>query len=208
MNNLAFGNQKPDKICPPIEEKLRKELGATAPLPYQVEEQAVQAASVGKVMSDMAHALFTGKTEELFKINFDLNAPRQAKLQIYLSRQGIGAHVGLLLYSTTLAKPVTGEVTLENPKMFGTSKFTGDVGTATKLNNNGDLLKRLGKFSRMQAEIGGLTVSINRLVKIAPQDGTTLVVIGTLPRITSMGMDANLDAMEFFDLVALIEKAL
>jgi hypothetical protein len=116
--------------------------------------------------------------------------------------------VGLLLYSTTLAKAISGEVALENPKMFGVSKFTGDAGVAAKLNANGDLLKRLGKFSRTQSEIGGLSVNINRLVKVTPQDGAGMVVMGTLPRMTSMGMDASLDAKEFFDLVSLIEAAL
>ncbi len=129
-------------------------------------------------------------------------------MQIFVSRQGVGTHAALLLYATTLAKPVAGEVALENPKMFGASKFTGDTATAAKLNAKGDLLKRLGKFSRVQSEIGGLTVSINRLVKVTPQDGAAQVVMATLPRMTSMDMDASLDAKEFFDLVALIEKGL
>ena len=208
MNTLAFGNQKPDKICPAVEEKLRKELGAAAPLPYQVEDQSSQTTSVGTVFKDMTHALFSGKTQELFRINFDLSAPRKAQLQAYVMRQGVGAHVGLLLYSTTLAKAAAGEATLENPKMFGTSKFTGDASVTGKLNANGDLLKQLGKFARTQAEIGGMTVTIPRLAKVTPQDGAALLVIGTLPRMTSMGMDASLDAKDFFDLANLIEKVL
>jgi len=49
---------------------------------------------------------------------------------------------------------------------------------------------------------------MERLVKLAPQEKGALLVVGALPRSTSMGMDAALDAKEFMDLAALIEGAL
>ena len=61
------------------------------------------------------------------------------------------------------------EATLEAPKTFGSSKFTGEAETIGILNAKGDLLKRVGKFARTESEIGGLTLKAERLVKIVPQ---------------------------------------
>ncbi len=38
MNNLACISQQPDKVAPQVEEKLRKETGASAPILYKVED--------------------------------------------------------------------------------------------------------------------------------------------------------------------------
>lgn len=206
MNNLAYNSQQPDKVGPQVEEKLRKELGASAPLLYQVESGEAGSTSVSSVLGDMGRALVGGKSERLFTLVFDLPAsvaPRAAQLRANVNRQGVGSHVGLLLYSTKLSKPVKGEVTLGNK-----GKFEGDAETAAKLNAKGDLSKRLGKFARTESEIGGLKLKIERLVKIMPREDGTLLVISTLGRTTGMGFDATLDAKEFFDLAGVIEAAL
>ena len=206
MNNLAYNSQQPDKVGPQVEEKLRKELGASAPLMYQVESGEAGSTSVSSVLSDMGRALVGGKSERLFTLVFDLpasTAPRAAQLRANVNRQGIGSHVGLLLYSTRLNKPVKGEVTLE-----AKGKFGGEAETAARLNAKGDLLKRLGKFARTEAEIGGLKLKIERLVKIMPREDGTLLVVSTLGRTTGMGFDATLDAKEFFDIAGMAEAAL
>ncbi len=208
MNNLAYGNQQPDKVGPQVEEKLRKELGAAAPLPYQVEAGDAAATSAATVLGDVAKGLFGGRPDLLFTLVFDLSAPRPAQLRASVDRQGVGCHVGALVYSARLSKPVKGEASLDAPKMFGGSKFSGDADTAGKLNGKGDLLKRLGKLVRTEAEIGGQTIHGERLVKVSPSDGGSLVILSTLPRPTSMGMDAALDAKDFFDVLGMIEAAL
>lgn len=195
MNNLAYNSQQPEKVGAQVEEKLRKETGAAA-------------TSAATVLDDVAKGVFGGRPDLLFTLVFDLSTPRPAQLRASVDRQGVGCHVGVLLYSAQLSKPVKGEAVLEAPKMFGGSKFGGDAETAGKLNAKGDLLKRLGKLVRTEAEIGGLTIKAERLVKVAPTGGGSLVLISTLPRPTSMGMDATLDAKEFFDVLAMMEAAL
>jgi hypothetical protein len=208
MNNLAYGSQQPEKVGPQVEEKLRKELGAPAPLPFQVEMAGTGGTTAGTVLADMARGLLGGHANTLFTLVFDLTAPRPAQLRAVVERQGVGCHVGPLLYSTPLTNAVKGEVTLEAPKMLGAPKLTGDAEVSAKLNAKGDLLKRLGKLARTEAEIGGLTLKLERLVKLTPHEKGALLVVGTLPRPTSMGMDAALDAKEFLDLATLIEGAL
>jgi len=207
MGISAFGSQKSDKIAPAIEEKLRKELGATAPIPYQVEGEG-GSTTVGTVMGDVAKGLFGGKSNILFAVIFDIVAPRKTQLRVNLDRQGVGCHLGALLYSTKLSKIVKGEVILEGPKMFGSSKFTGDADAIARLNAKGDLLKRLGKFARTEAEIGGMTIRMDRFVKILPEESGAQLIINSLPRPVSMGMDAMLDAKEFMDIAAMVEAAL
>ncbi len=63
-------------------------------------------------------------------------------------------------------------------------------------------------LSQLSQGIGGLTLKLDRLVKVTPHENGALLVVGTLPRATSMGMDATLDAKEFMDLAALVENAL
>ena len=57
-------------------------------------------------------------------------------------------------------------------------------------------------------EVGFDRALRKRLAKVAPSDGGSLLLISTLPRPTSMGMDATLDAKEFLDLLGMVEAAL
>jgi hypothetical protein len=208
MNNLAYSTQQLEKVGPRIEDKLRKEIGASAPLPYEVENGHAGATTAGTFLQDVTRGLFGGHAELLYTFVFDLTQPRPAQLRANVSRQGVGCHVGTLLYSTKLSKTVRDEVTLEAPKTFGTPKFTGDAEAIEKLNAKGELLKRVDKLARTRSEIGGLTIKTDRLVKIVPQESGSLLVISSLPRPTSMGFNATLDAKEFFDMAAMIEVTL
>ena len=208
MNNLLYGNQQPEKVSAQVEEKLRKELGDTVPVPFQIESGEAGKTTVGSVLGDMGRALIGGHANLLFALIFDIAAPRPAQLRVSVIRQGVGCYVGSLLYSTKLSKSVKSEVTLEPPKTFGSSKFIGDTEAAAKLNAKGDIAKRVGKFARTQSDMGSITVKMDRLFKIVPQDSGSLLVINTLPRMTSMGMDAAMDSKEFMEIAGLIEAAL
>jgi len=208
MNNLLYANQQAEKIGPQIEEKVRKETGSTSPVAYMIESGEAGSTTVGSVLGDIARGLFGGKTNTLFTLVFDIATPRAAQLRATVIRQGVGAYVGSLLYSTTLSKTVKSEVSLEPPKTFGSPKFIGDADAITKLNAKGDIAKRVGKFARTKTEMGSITVEMARLFKIVPQDSGSLLIVNTLPRMTAMGMDAAIDAKEFFEIAAMIEAAL
>jgi hypothetical protein len=209
MNNLAYSSQKPDTIGPKVEELLRKEIGAPAPISYDVESGDSKAYGVGTALGDMGRALFGGRTDVLFNLNFSLTQPRPARLSASVERMGpLGSYVGPLFYSTTLSRPAAGEVALEPPKTFGNSKFVGEPATAAKLNANGDLIKRANKFARTESKTGGGTLKMDPLFKIVPQGTGALLLVATLPRITSMGFGAAVDARDFFDIAAMVEAAL
>jgi hypothetical protein len=207
MNNLAYTSQQPDKVVPKIEEILRKDLGVDAPVPLAVEDVNVSKANVGSMVHDAGLVLFGGKEALLFTVAFDIAAPRPVKLTAQVNRVGIGCHVGTLVFSTKIAKPVKGEVALEAPKTFGASKFQGDVEAAGKLNASKDLLKRVDKFSRTKSDVGG-GIRMDRYFKLAPAESGSVLVVGTLPRATSMGMGATTDAKEFIDIAKMIEDLL
>ena len=158
MNNLVFGNQDPGKIGPAVEEKVRKDLGATVPIDYRVEDAGLGATNLASVLVDIGNVLGGGKTSLLFTLVFPLPGTREATLRARVERQGVGAYVGSLLYSTTLTKPVASEVSLEGHKSFGTPKFLGDVAAAARLNAAKDLAKRVDKFARTEAEMGSIKV--------------------------------------------------
>ena len=158
MNNLIYGNQDPGKIGPAVEEKLRKDLGATAPIDYRVEDAGLGATNLGTVLTDIGNVLGGGRTSLLFTLVLPLPGAREATLRARVERQGVGAYVGSLLYSTTLSKPVASEVSIEGHKSFGTPKFLGDATAAAKLNGAKDLAKRVDKFARTEAEMGSIKV--------------------------------------------------
>lgn len=208
MNNLAYTSQDPAYIGEKVEEKVREEIESTTPVAYQVQSGEAGAATIGSFLSDIGNALIGGKDETLFRLNFDLAHRRPANLQVSINRQGVGAHAGLLMYSTKLAKPVAGEVALEDPKFFGKSKFAGDANVAAKLNGHSDLIKRCNELARVESQSGGLTLKIKRCCKVMPHEGGSMLVIGTLPRPTKMGFAAAIDAKDFFDIADMVEAAL
>lgn len=208
MNNLAYSSQDVEKVGPKIEELIRKEVGASSALAYEVEDGAAGKTTAGTVLAESVKLLFGGKETLLFSLYFNLSQPRPANLEVHVNKQGLGCHVGSLLYSAVLAKPVSGEASLEAPKTFGSSKFSGDPATSQKLNANGDLVKRANKFARTESQSGGIKIKIDRFCKVVPQDSGSLLVIRTLPRPTSMGTSATVDAKDFFDIAAMVEAAL
>lgn len=208
MNNLAYTSQDAATVGAKVEEKVREEVGADAPLPYQVEAGDAGTATFGSVLGDMAGALLGGKDKTLFNLHFDLPHQRPTHLQVSVSRQGVGSYVGLLLYTAKLSKPVFGEVALEDPKFFGKSKFAGDAAACGKLNSNSELVKRANNLARVESQSGGLTLKIKRCCKIVPHEGGSMLIVGTLPRPIKMGFGAAIDAKDFFDIADMVEASL
>jgi hypothetical protein len=208
VNNLIFGNQDPAKIAASVEEKVRSSVGATTPIPYKVESTGTGPANAATVLVDIANVLGSGKTTPLLTLVFTIPGPHPTSLRARVDRQGIGGYVGSLLYSTSLAKPVGGEVTIEDHKTFGTPKFLGDPVAAAKLNATKDLAKRVDKLARTEADMGSIKVRVPRVFRVAPQVGGALLVLHTLPRMTSMGMGAEVDASEFLGIATAIDAAL
>jgi hypothetical protein len=208
MNNLAYSGQQAENIGSKIEEIVRKDMGSNEPLNFIIEEQGTPKDGVlNAILKDGASILFGGKETMLFTVNFDFQQPRPVHLTVNVNRQGVGCHAGSLVFSAFINKPLSAPVTMEGPKVFGTSKFLGDANATSKLNNNKDLLKLIEKFSRTKSDIAG-GLKMERYVKLEPfSNGATLVII-TLPRATSMGMSATTDAKDFFSIASMIEAAL
>lgn len=206
MNNGAYTSQDPAVLGAKVEEVVRADLGSAAAIPFQVENGDGKTLSAGTMLADTAKYLFGGREALLTTVCFDLKDPRPATLQACMNRQGVGAHIGSVLYQAKLQKPVSGTVTLEAPKMFGTSKFVGDPSTAEKLNANKDLLKRVGKFAR--TECPNLKLKAPRFFEVKPEGGAATITATSLPRSYAMGLKVSLDVKEFMDISGMIEASL
>lgn len=206
MNNGAYTSQDAAVLGPKVEEVVRADLGASSPVPFRVSNGDGKTLSAGTMLADSAKYLFGGKEAVLMSVAFDLKEPRPATVEVCLNRQGIGSHIGSVLYRATLSKPISGEVTLEDPKMFGTSHFVGDAAAAAKLNANKDLLKRVGKFAR--TECPNLKLKAPRFFQVKPQDGAAAITATSLPRSYAMGLKVSLDVQEFMEIAGLIEASL
>lgn len=208
MNNLIFGNQQPDKISASVEEIVRKDTGSSTPVPYRMLDVTGGSATVGSVLVDIGHVLGSGQTTPLLALEFDLPGGRPATLQAQVLRQGVGGYCGSLVFVFRLAKPLAGEVGFEEHKSFGTPKFTGDAAAAARLNGVKDLAKRADKVLRGEAEMGSVKVKVPRVFRLTPAEGGSTLVLGTLPRLTSMGMSATTDAKEILEIAVAVEAAL
>jgi hypothetical protein len=209
MNNLAYSTQNIDKVAANAEEILRKDLGVEQPLSYTVSEPDAPKENVlstfGKALSV---AIFGGKEKVLCNLAFDIQSPRPVSILMMINKQGLaGSHAGSIVFTTQLNKKITGGVTMEGPKTFGTSKFIGDAATAAKLNGNKDLLKMTEKFARTKSDVGG-GIKMDRYVSLEPKDNGTELTIVTLPRAYSMGIKATTDANDFIAIAGLMEQVL
>jgi hypothetical protein len=204
MNVLAYSTQDPAKVAAKLDEKLRDELGLAAPVPYTVEQGAGTGVSVGSMAAGLGRMLFGGTPDLMYTLVFDVPTPRPMLFRAHVNRQGVGCHVGALLYMTRLAKPFGGEVTLDEKK----AAFVGEPGLVAKLNANKDLVKRLDKLARTKANVGGIELTVPRLCAISADQGGTRFVVGTLGRGHAMGFKMSLDAKELLDVAALVEATI
>jgi hypothetical protein len=208
VNNLVYGNQDPAKLGAGVEEIVRKDVGSSTPLTYRLLDVATGKATIGSVMTDIGSALGSGPSTPLLTVELDLPGPMGGALQAQLIRQGVGAYCGGLVFAFRLAKPVAGEVGFEEHKSFGTPKFTGDPATAARLNGAKDLAKRADKVLRGETEMGAVQVRTGRVFRLAPADGGSVLVLGSLPRLTSLGMGATTDAKDVLELAAMVNAAI
>jgi hypothetical protein len=208
VNNLVYGNQDPQKLATGVEEIVRKDLGSASPLPYRMLDVAAGKATVGSVLVDIGNALGGGASTPLLTVEIDLPGAIPGSLQAQLIRQGVGAYCGGLVFAFKLTKPVAGEVRFEEHKSFGTPKFIGEPGAAGRLNGAKDLAKRADKALRTETEMGSIKVKTGRVFRLAPAEGGSVLVLGSLPRLTSMGMSATTDAKDVLELAAMVNAAL
>jgi hypothetical protein len=211
---MLFWTDKPESNGPKVEAKVRKELGAAAPIPYQVQVQGqYRPQSAGQFASELAgDAIFelfgVGGIRPLYTFDFRVDSPRPIMLQVPVVKAGNAIVLGSLLYSTPLSKPVGGEVVLEDEKIFGNAKFVGDEATIGKLNANKDLVKRVNKFARTEYQVGNEIIRAKRLVKITPHAPQSVLTINTQPRSTWFGLGSSFDVQPFLELVQVLESTL
>jgi hypothetical protein len=208
VNNLVYGNQDPAKIAASVEEIVRKDVGSASPLTYRTVDVIDNKATVMSVLADIGSLFGGGGTNTLLVVELDIPGATPGVLAAQILRQGVGAITGGLRWTFPLAKPVAGEVGIEGHKSFGTPKFTGDAAAAGRLNNAKDLAKKVDKALRTESEMGAVKVTAGRTFSVAPAAGGSTLVIGSLPRLTSMGMSATTDAKDILDIVASIQAAL
>lgn len=204
MNVLAYSTQDPEKVAASLEEKVREELGANTSIEHWNEQAAGAGVSVGNFLAGAARGLFGGKEDLMYALTLDVEAQRRFQLRANVNRQGIGCHVGALLYATRFGKHVDADVVLDAKKPI----FAGNPQASAKLNAQKDLMKRLDHLARTSGNVGGMELTIPRHCVVHSQPQGALFTIATLGRSHAMGFKMAIDAKEFVDLANMIEAAL
>ncbi|WP_394822348.1 hypothetical protein [Pendulispora albinea] len=215
---MLFWSDKAESNGPKVEAKVRKEFGVQAPIPYQVEIHGqFRPQSLGQFAGDIAgDAIFeifgAGGVKPLYTFDFRVQTSRPCNLKVPVIKAGNAIVLGSLVYATPLAKPIFGEIVLEDEKVFGNSKFVGDPAASEKLNANKDLVKRVNKFARAEYKMSNQTIKAKRIVRISshasPQGPMSVLTITTQPRATWFGMGSSFDAQEFLAIAGTVEQLL
>jgi hypothetical protein len=212
MGAYAFMSQKAETIAPKLERRIRREIGSGAPLSYKVEDGEAHAATAGSLLGDVGAALARKERGApfLFRLDFQLPAPRPASLRVSVARQGFGSYVASLLYSTQLRKPIAGEVSFEESSDDWRSKprFVGDAATAERLNADRNLIKHVNLLTFPWTQLGSMKISIRRFCTITPAGGGGLLTAAALPRAYWLGFRLTGNAKEFLEVASMIEAVL
>lgn len=201
----------PDKIASNVEKLLRKELGSSTPLPYQIIPVAAESATAKSVLSDIGKALISTKQQAnvLFYVHFALDLPRPFELQVTVTRYGLGAILGRFAYAVPLEKPVKGVIGLEVTKGWGYSYnggFTGEPATIASLNSSRDLINQAAQLRVYTARTGNFTLTIPKYFQIAPHNAGSVLILHRLSQ-TKL-FSANVGAKDLFTFVPQLEAAL
>jgi hypothetical protein len=206
---MLFYSLKPEKNGARVEAKLRKEFGASSPLPFETEEEGkYRPNSVGQALGDIATQVFGGRTRPLYAFRFEVARPRNCEVRVHVIKVGNAVALGSLLYSAVLQKTVYEPVTLEDAKVFAKSRFIGAPAIADRLNGDASLINRLNKFVRTSYQVGTERIRAERFLQITPFEGKALLAINTLPKTKWFGLSSSFDAAEFVALSNSIEAAL
>lgn len=209
---MIFFSDKAEKNGPRVEARLRKELGATSPLPFTTELQgeAFRPSSFGAALRDSLTEAAAGRptVRPMYTLRFDLTQPRACEIRVVVENHGGTSLVGAVHYATRLAAHVAGSAAVEGEKVFGKSTFTGDAAACARLNSDKALIKQIHRFLRGSYQAGKITIERPRLLKILPDAQGALLVATSLPRLRWFGLAASFDAAAFPVIAAAAERAL
>lgn len=202
--SLDSFSQKLEKVAPMIEEHVRKEIGASEPLPYEIEWPGEEGEG-----SAYWRSVTGGNVVYLCHFHFDLPGTPSTHLRISIKKDPFsGCSAGPLSYGTRLSKKIGDIAALRGPKPFGLSMFfkdlfeSNDEALCEKLNANVELVALANKFSRTKMGVGSNGMQIERLFALYPAEAGSRLIAVTLP------YGDELQIKEFFSLAAMIETTL
>jgi len=209
MHHLAYSRPNPDKIAPGIEALLRKELGSSTPLPYQILPGEGEGATTKSVLTDIGKAMIMTKQQSsvLFYVYFALDVPRPFELQVSVTRYGLGAVVGRFAYAVPLNKPVQGKASLGVTKLGSYNGFAGDAATIARLNSSRELILQAHKLAVSKTTIGNINLTISQRLEVIPYKSGSLLILDRLG-VPGFFSGANVGAKDLFAFVPQLEACL
>jgi hypothetical protein len=209
MAALAYSRPNPDKIAPGIEALLRKELGSSTPLPYEILPGEGEGATTKSVLADIGKAMIMTKQQSsvLFYVYFALDVPRPFELQVSVTRYGLGAVVGRFAYAVPLNKPVQGKASLGVTKLGSYNGFAGDAATIARLNSSRDLILQAHKLAVSKTTIGNIKLTISQRLEVIPYKSSSLLILDRLG-VPGFFSGANVGAKDLFAFVPQLEASL
>ena len=204
-NRLVYRTREPDKIAQQLEERVRADLGAASPVPYEVHD--TRALAQGGGLSDLGRLMIGSHLESIATIVFRLPWHRPASLAVIASRVGLTAQCGSLLYEVDFDGPTGGPIGFQK-KAF-VAGAGADPATVARLNAVPDLGKRLDKVLRERSAFGAMVMEQPTHFAIEPAEQGSRMLLRTLGRPTGLLMNnATTDAGEVLGIARLIEGAL
>jgi hypothetical protein len=207
VGTFVYFTQIMTDLAPPIEEVVRRDVGAATPLPYAFADGPELASRSEKTQSGWRRRLGLGWTP-VGTIRFDLPWRSGASLSVRLVQFGLATYVGSLRYAIELDRAPDSTVTFERDKRRGGPTFVGGT-AATRLNASPDLPKRVAAILREEFMSGTLWVRGDGcgLILTKGDSGSTLD-LWTYGRNNFIGTNATSEAGKVLEIAGVIQDAI
>jgi hypothetical protein len=191
-----------------IEAQLRKELGATQPIPFHVFEKPLEAGTENPLIHMLTWAS-RGQAPFIHAVVLELQYPGPWAVTVHCVKTSQMYVVGArLAFAATLRGTVTAPIhRIDN-------RFGGNDALSAGLNNDGMLQQMIQHQLRPKIQVGGkgvggFWISMPTFCSILPgKNGTVTFALGTMPEVSWTGMGASFHAPEFMQIAGRVQQHL
>lgn len=201
---LGSNSSDIEKVAPLIEEHVRNEIGASEPLPYEIEWPGEEGQG-----SAYWRSVNGGKAVIYCYFHFNLPGSPPTLLRITMQKDAFsGCSAAMLHYETEFSKTIGDIVALPTPRPLGLHRIwkvrfdSTDDATREKLNANAELITLANRFYRTRKD----DLQIEGVFALLPEKTGTLFMVKTLPK--SVYEKDALQIKDFLAIATMIEETL
>ena len=191
-----------------IEAQLRKELGATQPIPFRTFERPTEPGTENPLVHILTWAS-RGQAPFIHAVVLEMQHPGPWALTVHVVKTAqmfvVGARLAFAAHLRgTVSKPT---------HLAGNNVWSGDDALSASLNSDAGLRGAIHAQLRPKLQVGakgagGFWISMPTMCSILPGKDGVDFALGTMPEVSWTGMSASFHAQEFLQIAGRIQQHL